>query len=44
MHGRAGNLDLVKALQAGSDPVRREVIVLPQTKDLADYRWRCRSE
>ena len=43
MHGRTGNLDLVKALQVGSDSVCPEVIVLPQIKDLADYRWRCRS-
>jgi hypothetical protein len=43
MHGRTGNLDLVKALQVGSDPVRPEVIVLPQIQDLADYRRRYRS-
>ena len=42
MHGRAGDLYLVKALQVGGDSARAEVIVLAQIQDLAhDRRRRC---
>ena len=36
MYGRSRDLDLVKALQVGSDPVRPEMIILSQVQNLAD--------
>ena len=42
MHDRAGDHNLVKALQVGDDTARAEVIVLAQIQDLAHHRRRFR--